>query len=351
MNNDNNNESINKILQDFTYIYLLILIAINMDNEEYTQLLDYLCVFLLSIFGSELVKSSIIDVSSFSKSDIASINKIRTLYLKDEPKKSSKLISQLNNQTGINLKTSTFDIVITKDLLTNKLVSINYPYFLYSSIPDDIKDVMDTVQRFPVTVLKIAFDALEINFEKINNELQEIAKQGVALIKSKIKLKRYSYSSVDLFKKTNLTDSEKYFVLYRYPLVSLAQLLPVFQPIQIITEKDSFPYINTSFTESKIKSIVIETIYRDHNHLDLQLTNDFTARINSIPQNFYPLNRKLRNNIHYTSIDVISDNDYDLIIQHQNTYLKTLLDTMAKHLNITIKPYNRFFTLISKLMK
>lgn len=152
----------------------------------------------------------------------------------------------------------------------------------------------------------------------------------------------YSYSSHKLFKySSNLTDEDKTFILFRFRLLKSILLFDsIFSKGNISmtnTDKRVFNFDLKNYFR-KYKSIIICIIGKDLMSLNSSYSKKLISYLdNKLPNNFYSINRKLRDHIHYVEkIIPLSKSEEKMLDKLQNIYINFLYDNIIKNLNIDI---------------
>lgn len=343
------NEAIFEIIQDFIFLYFLVMIESETDDAELRSLFDSVNGFLISVFSHELINSKYCNKEEFEAADLAVVRSIRTSYLKNPPKANGKLINELKDSTGVDFKYFAFDCVVTVDKSnSNDLICINFSDFVVHKFYKSNTNVFNQISRLPATVINALFKGLGIDYFELYDRIKPVSKNVMDNWNQKFSFKRYSYSTSLMFRNSKLTDEEKYFILYRYNLVKFALMIKELQPISInITE--AIP-INTNITYRKIKALAIETIYNDMKALDSPIIKKIKKTLSHNIKDvlFFSTNRKMRNNIHYNKIDEISEEELALLDKYQDVYLNTVLDVFNENINVSINKNYRFWKWISE---
>ena len=342
-------ETIFEIIQDFIFLYFLVLIENETSDTESRSLLDSVNGFFISIFSHELINSKYCNEETFNTNDLAVIRSIRTSYLKNPPKADGKLIKELKDSTGVDFNHFVFDNVITVDKNnSNDLICINFSDFVVYRFYENNANIFNQIKRLPATVIAAFFKGLGIDYFDFYNSIKPYCKDIIDDFSKKFSFRRYTYSTSLLFKNSMISDEEKYFILYRYNLVKFALIIKELQPISI-NISDSIP-IDTNTTSRKIKALAIETIYNDMKKLDLQIDKKIEKSISDSIKDtrFFPTNRKLRNNIHYNKKEHLSNDELDLLDEYQDVYLNSVLDIFNGYIDVSINRSYRFWKWVSE---
>lgn len=342
------NKTIYEIIQDFIFLYFLVLIESETDDVELRSVLDSINGLFVSIFSHELIISKYCDKKDFDANDLSIIRSIRTFYLKNPPNVNGKLIKELKNSTKVDFNHFIFDNVITVDKSnSNDLICINFSDFVFRNRYNN--NLSNQISRIPKTVLEAFLKGIGIDNSELYDSIKPFSKNITENISKKFSLKRYSYSTFIMFKSSGLTDEEKYYILYRYNFVKFALIIKKLQPISI---NISVPIsIDTNITYKKIKALAIETIYNDMKSLDSlpiikKIKKSISNNIKDI--SFFSTNRKMRNNTHYNKKENISKEELSLLDRYQDIYLKTILDIFNENIKISLNRNYKFWKWVAE---
>ena len=342
--------TINEIIQDFSFLYFLISINSKIKNDNIYRLLDYFCCFIFPVFCDELIKKGYLDdinLSEQSKKDINNIKKARTLILKAVPKSNSNYIKTINRLAGINHDEYVLDICIIK--YAKQLIAINYSEFLFSSFNDCQKATLRDMLFLPKAILESFYKAIGQSFNELDKKIQIEAEKTARQLDKQHNMKIYSYSSNLLFKNSRISNEDKPYLLFRYSIVSISLLLELLVPVRFSMHCDGLFQIDSDKTILKIKAIIIEMLFNDKKNgtafTDKLL--EYAAK-SVVDSNFFIVNRKLRDNIHYSLTQDISEEEYAVILRNQNNYLKAVQEKMLDE--FSIKNYRRINILAKVLI-
>lgn len=99
----------------------------------------------------------------------------------------------------------------------------------------------------------------------------------------------------------------------------------------------------------KLKAMLIEQFGSNIKNLNTPMAEEIKREIeDSIHEkDAFKVNRKLRNNIHYTEIDIISDLEWKMTNKFQNKYFDIVLKTFNKYLHFKFGKKYRFIRWIA----
>lgn len=144
---------------------------------------------------------------------------------------------------------------------------------------------------------------------------------------------KYPYPSGILFKNPEPCEQDKILILYHYSYFAFFNIIDNFIPNFRIETKDFC--INISHSLMKLKAMLIEQFGSNIKNLDTPMVEKIKREIeDSINEKAaFKVNRKLRNNIHYTKIDIISELEWEMVNKFQNEYFDIVLRTFNKYLH------------------
>ena len=261
----------------------------------------------------------------------------------------SKRAVSASEQMGLDFTKKVYDMNIV--ISGNKLLDMNYETFV-----DSITDLgfWDSLFGFPKRTINTLLNELgtSCTIEQFY-EMDDIPTglTGYAnRIDTELCPQKYSYSSYKLFcKSSSLDDIDKFFILYRYRMISSTLLLERLLPPLKLEIKGAYIIDIRSYIR-KWKAVIIEVLGKELN----ELKTDFGERIRSeidrrvIDKSFFPNNRKLRNNAHYQKTEILSSEEISIVDRYQNIYLQTIESIILEQLNISIDEECRYMTSFAK---
>jgi len=345
-------DNIKEITQDALFFSLFLRMKREMKDISAKSYLSLFMKQLSSLFLLELMRV----LQEFEGVNIKDIFKKFDKYnqkLKNERNKiklkikDSDTIKNKTNNMGIDFNTLTYDINIFLNS-SNKLLYFNFEEFA----EDEDFLFWDTLFVVPEMVLQIILKKdLDEIFEEPTKNFDVITN----LLEKNISSKCYAYSTYKLFnKKSNLDNEDKNLILYRYRLIESIILVCIifFNFGDLVMIYSDHPELNFSFKDylRKLKSLVIDIVGNDLMELNTNFSKGVLKKINSvIPENFYSVNRKVRNNIHYKSnYSIITDEDKKILDEYQNKYLDIVSEEFGQCLNIVL---DKEFLVMNKVLE
>ncbi|MEA4987298.1 MAG: hypothetical protein VB095_04515 [Anaerovorax sp.] len=165
-----------------------------------------------------------------------------------------------------------------------------------------------------------------------------------------------------LFKNsTDLSNQEKYYILYRYSLIKTVFLLDDIPEVKLFLQNSSGGefLIDTTFSAIKLRAMVICLLGDIGNDFQNKFLKD-TPLIKEINKavakvidrsDFYKKNRAIRDNIHYSKTQVISNDDYEFISTYQKRYFAAVLNVFEKNLFVNFGLKYKVALAFAKLRK
>ncbi len=334
-------ESINEIFRDLFGFEIILEIKRRMKDLEAK---NYISLFLSTIapvviyeIADSLEKLELVNKTDFfNPGMLDKVRRERMRILKTRIVKSQKLTS-ISTQMGIDFSEKVYDMNVI--LSHEKLFDMNFETYVDALL--DI-DFWNSLFGFPHRTISILLDELGTNYTidqlyentVIDNTISEYAD----IIDAMLRPQKYSYSSYVLFSKSSiLEDADKFFILYRFRMISsvlqLEKMLPYFE-----VNGNGFPAIDTCSFMRKWKAVIIEIIGNELKVLKSKFGDRIKTEIEQKirDKTFFSLNRKLRNNLHYLKTEKLSSQEIQIIDQYQNEYLRALESIILEQLNVQI---------------
>lgn len=178
----------------------------------------------------------------------------------------------------------------------------------------------------------------DINLCDVFEENSELLNHHASEIESNLLCSRYAYSAYSLFLNAKHLDAtDKIFILYRYRMLSsVNNIESAFPSFNINIGEDCIVSLKKFFR--KYKALIIEIIGAELKNMDTAFSNDIKNLLNSHITNneFWPLNRSLRNNLHYVKTQSLTQEELELIDQYQPIYLSIINSQILNELNIKL---------------
>lgn len=336
--------TINEVLQDTYFFYLLLEIKRKLKNIEAKSYLTMFIKGLAVAFDYELSvcleNCNILEKKKFFKSNSMKNKVMEERQWVHQSIYDSKKINKKVLDMGIDFDNEVYDInVVVKN---NKILDINFEQYNEDENLDFWDSVFYLNEEVLEAILKVLDEKFGTDIFKISNEMvaKYIDDNLLNTIRNKLNGKRYSYQSHKLFSKSsNLKEIDKIFILYRYRLItSIIMISSLFnnKNYQMIID----PLFKLDFGNylKKYKALIISIIGNDLLKMNTDFSNNIIKEFeNKIDKNFYSINRKLRNNIHYSNITCLTEEELKIIDKNQDLYLKIVLKYLNKNMCLHIE--------------
>lgn len=283
----------------------------------------------------------LISENSFYKNEEVKrkIQKYRMLTTKKKIK-NSEYIKSIRDNMGIDLENDIFDINIVA--LDNIIKRFNFSGFNKRSEKEFLGMCYWTNAEFS----KVTFEEItrlpKGEYEKIIDIIIDAEIDEIKNLEKYLSGNRYSYRSSKLFDKADLTESDKLFILYRFNMITLLiELEKFFEKNSITITCNDIKVCDVYKFIIKIIALEIEILGNDIRSLDTIFSKFLQEKLDKAilieKAEFYSLNRRLRNNIHYETIDVIDEKIYDEIIELQKKYMNIVYEELKNKLYFELK--------------
>lgn len=321
------NKIIYEITNDAFWLAFILEIKRGINNDYQKEILSSFLVFFSSIFCEETIKGKFAKLSGKRNITLKEIEDFRNYNLKYCPSSISSNSNKVINEMGLNFENYCFDIVLTLD--KNILYDINFrSWELDKKEKFELLDgIVATIPRWIEIVMKPIYD----DIKKIYSSL---IPDYIKKIKS-YKFYKKSYSVFRLFDESKLNTDEKIYILQRYGLIkSILFIDNIFKENFIFDIGDL--HLDFKVFITKCKATLIEMFWNDINvNSNLGILNTISIQNKKIiPDNFYTINRKSRNNLHYCDYHELSEDDYDYLNKYQNIYLNNVLSAFDNEIFI-----------------
>ncbi len=329
-----------EMLQDFVFLDCVFTIKRQLSKVEDKMVLGLPAFCGLSVLLHELSKDRCIFNKDIDIKYVKFLREVRTLFLKQLPTQNSNTIKNTVSEMGIDLHNYVFDIIVSSNPL-GEIYDINFQSFKLNNLMCNNYEMCEELAMFPRNISKKFFNELGVNYnsfmETIYKYIQEKIAQGTFIYNADSK----TYATSLLFKESsNLSDQEKYYILYRYSLIKSFYLLRKVPDITLkLPNKNDEYLISTSFSAIKFQAMLICLLgddFKDEFLKDTSLIVEIKASLDKVIENkdfFYKKNRAIRNNIHYYKAK-ISNDDYVFVGAYQELYFKAVLGVIEKYLNV-----------------
>lgn len=321
----------NEIINDA--FWLSYILELKRRIDDYNQK-EVLCLFLMtfsSIFCEETIRAGYGGMGEDTITTEREISDFRNNNLKRCFKTNSEIARQVISEMGIDLEHYVFDIILL--IANSKIVDINFRSWRYDkekeakllecvvSTPNAWMDAL--MPNLYVTMLDMMKKQMELHITKI----------------SSIQILKKSYSSYRLFFNSEISNDNKLYILQRYGLVQIVKFMDSLFGVNISFHINRLIITSRIFI-AKCKALLIEMFYNDfkNNNSITVLKDIFSQNKKDIPGEFYVLNRKLRDNIHYGDYHYLTESQLADVIKFQDVYLKNVMNFFDRELTVQFGP-------------
>ena len=100
----------------------------------------------------------------------------------------------------------------------------------------------------------------------------------------------------------------------------------------------------------KVKATIIEIIWNDKKCNNIPFLNNILENLpKEIPDNFYAINRKCRDNIHYGFYNILSEDENKILNDNQDVYLSYVVNEMEKRVSYKFSFGYKIALMLAKL--
>ena len=331
-----------ELLNDSFWLAYILKLINKVDNLWVKSYISNFMLFFSSIYTNELIVANFGNISPSISMTRKELKEIRMNNIKLLPMENTENIKSKMNDMGVDFDHYVFDMTIICDSEL-ELFDTNFRMWEYQVKNQEQFENLNAIVNTPLTWSK---RFLGEYYEKIFELLDELSDKYLEKIK-KCNLESHSYPSCKLFN-NKLSIDEKIYIMQRYGLIkSMIWFENIFKEKMKLEIGDlKFDFERFFF---KIKAIVIEIIGNDRKNCNyeiikqLLITNDKT-----IDSKFFKINRKMRDNIHYSKINQLNNEEIEILKKYQDIYLKNMISIFDS--NISVK-FNLGYKLALRLAK
>lgn len=254
MEKDKEFKIFNEIMNDSFWLGYILKIKRKITDYSQKEILSSFLIFYSSIFAEETIKSNYGGLSGKRDITLEDIENFRNYNLKYCPFINSETAIRIMKKMEVNFNPNIFDIVLY--LSDENLLDINFRNWDLNK--KENFELYDGLVATPSRWLEILMPDIYV---KILEEMKELSKCFINKI-TESKINKKSYSSYKLFKKGNINNNEKLYILHRYGLIKTTMFID-----NIIKDNISFNIGKLHFDFKnfimKAKAIIIEMIWND----------------------------------------------------------------------------------------
>lgn len=334
--------TISEIMQDTYFFYMILELKRKLDDIEAKSYLTMFIKELAITFTYELSvcleKCGILDKNTFFRPGMKKRVREERQWLHQDITESRKMKNKIS-EMGLNFEELVYDLnVIVKD---NKVLDMNFEEFGENQDLDFWNSVFYLNEQTIETIFKVFDEKFNVEVSKPLFKItdQYLTQRILNKVKFKIDGTRYSYSSFKLFNKLeNLETVDKIFILYRYRLVSsIITIGTIFEGNELKVTVE--PFFNLDFNNylRKYRALIICIVGNDLMKMNTAFSETLLNVINNkIDEKFFSLNRKIRDNIHYSVISTFSKEELSYLDKMQHIYLDIIYNYFINNMNINI---------------
>lgn len=333
---------INEIMNDAFWLSYILEIKRNINDYSQKETLSSFLVFFSSIFIEETLKSNYGKLKENKNGILEKIKDLRNYSLKYCPSSNSKTSQKIIKEMGIDFNTYMFDITLY--LNESELLDINLRNWELNK--EENFELLDGIVSTPIRWIEILMPGI---YDVLKETLKSLSNKYINKI-SNSKINKKTYSSFKLFRKSAISESEKLYILQRYGLIKSTLFVE-----NIINDDISFNIGRLHFNFKnfiiKAKAIILEMFWNDKKtNSSINLIDEiFEKNRDYIDDKFYPINRKCRNNLHYSDHHYLSKKDIDVLNKYQNLYLNNALSVFDSNITYKFDKFYKVFLAIAKL--
>lgn len=315
----------NEMLNDSFWLGIILTVEDKIHDLTMKALLTDFLLFFSSSFCEEAVTYKFCGKNyKFDNK----IKKMRKRYFKKCPLYNSKDIKIIIKEMGIDFDNYVFDNVLF--YIDNELIDINSRTW-FNRDKEEF-GLYNAIILSPRRWIKNFCPQLNDFFENIRKPY--VDKFVKEIDKKKITFK--TYSSKKLFD-NDLSNNEKIYIMQR---IGLLKTIIYFSKVfkfgnYVIMNEEKNIIVSFDKFLLKVKAELIELLWNDNCQNNLPFLNNILMNYPSeISNDFFRINRKCRDNIHYGFYNELTFNEINILIDNQDLYLNYIITEFEKHLKI-----------------
>lgn len=309
---------VNEILNDAFWQSFILELKRNISDLYQKEILSNFLIFFSSIFAEETIKAGFGGMSEKTTITEKEVSKFRNHNLKYCTKIDSATTLKTISEMGISFDEYIFDIVLT--IRNSEVMDINFRGWDYSK--EENFNLLDGTVSTPNVWMEKLMPEI---YDQMIELLKDLSKKYINQI-SNSEIKKRSYSTFKLFARTKIDAENKLYVLQRYGLVKTMMFINdlINEEIKISIHEAVF---DSKLFIIKCKSILLELFWNDKkSNPNLSVLNEiFSLNKESIPAEFYAINRRIRDNLHYSDYHYLTDTEMEILKTYQDIYFKNII--------------------------
>lgn len=339
-----------EILQDLFAMYICFNIQSKSKKLFVQEIYGYIMVFFYSVFLHELYVANLIDMNPTTEKAKTMINGFRQRFLKKKALLGKPHLEEIRKDMEIDFEHFIYDIILTVDETDmSKLYSINVGIWDLECIEKEKLEMFNVLAGIPEYLIKKLLSDFNENgiadnaLKAIDIACESYAKE----MDKKLCPIKYPYSSAVFFKNPELQEQDKYLIMYYYSYFSWFNMLDEFVPA-LKLEGEVFS-LNIPYSLMKLKAMLVTMFGDVVSELDTPVVQELKKEFENCfgESDIYILNRRLRNNIHYTEVNEISNSELKRVDDFQRKYIKTVLSVFEEKIKFKIGKWYHFIKWIA----
>lgn len=335
---------VNETLNDAFWLSFILDLKRNISDLYQKEMLSNFLIFFSSIFAEETIKAGFGGMSEKTTITEKEVSKFRNHNLKYCTKIESATTLKTISEMGISFDEYIFDIVLT--IRNSELMDINFRGWDYSK--EENFELLDGTVSTPNIWMEKLMPEI---YSQMIESLKDLSKKYTNQILNS-EIKKRSYSTFKLFAHTKIDAENKLYILQHYGLVKtmmfISDLINKEIRIKIHEAKfDSKVYI------TKCKAILLELFWNDKkSNPKLSILDEiFSRNKESIPAEFYVINRKIRDNLHYSDYHYLPNTEMELLKKYQDVYFKNIIEVFDNKIHYKFGIGYKLGLSIAKILK
>lgn len=339
-----------EILQDLFTMYICFNIQSKCKNPYIQEIYGYIMVAFYSVFLHELYKANVIDKNPTTKKSKKMIKDFRQRFLKRQAVLGKPHLEEIRKEMGIDFEHFIFDMCLTVDEKNQrKLYSINVGVWDLEQTEKEKVEMFNALANIPEYLIKklLSESDFKILADNALKAIDVVCEEHANEMDKNMSPIKYPYASAVFFKKPEPQEQDKYIIMYYYSYFSWFSMLDDFVP-NLKVEGQIFG-MNISYSLMKLKAMFVEMFGDLIRELDTPLTREIKAEFENcfVEKNIYRLNRRLRNNIHYSEVDKLSDSELKRIDDFQRKYIQIVLSIFSRQVKFKFGKRYKFIKWIA----
>lgn len=317
-----------EILNDSFWLGIILTTEDKIKCQMMKALLTDFLIFFSSSFCEELITYKFGNIKDHNHISAKQIKELRKKFFKKCPLYNSKRIKSIINEMGIDFENYVFDNVLF--FINNELIDINIR--TWDTRNKENFELYNGIVLSPRRWIK--------NFHpQLNDIFEELRKPCIEKFINRLKSKQITqktYSTKKIFD-NNLSSDEKIYILQRIGLLKTTMLVSETFKNSYFTDINKQENVKVDFNSFilKVKATLIEILWNDRIKNNIPFLNKVLENYpREICEEFFSINRKCRDNIHYGFYNELKDSEIMILNKYQDIYLNYVIKEFEKKLTI-----------------